>query len=72
MSIGLGVVLPPEATFAMCVGALLFWMMGRRHNPPGHQRATRSGSKASSPSAPGLISGAALMGIGNAIVNVLM
>jgi len=31
VSIGLGVVLPPEATFAMFVGALLFWIMGRRH-----------------------------------------
>ena len=25
VSIGLGVVLPPEATFAMWVGAMIFW-----------------------------------------------
>ena len=31
VAIGLGVVLPPESTFAMFVGALLFWVMGRRH-----------------------------------------
>ena len=35
VSIGLGVVLPPESTFAMWVGALIFWIMGRRHRQPG-------------------------------------
>jgi uncharacterized oligopeptide transporter (OPT) family protein len=71
VSIGLGVVLPPEATFAMWVGALIFWLMGRRHRAPG------TGGHAFwveglEPICAGLISGAALMGIGNAILNVLM
>ena len=35
VSIGLGVVLPPEATLGMFVGALVFWLMGRRHPQPG-------------------------------------
>ena len=39
VSIGLGVVLPPEATFAMFVGALVFWLMGRRYPDQGHPRA---------------------------------
>jgi uncharacterized oligopeptide transporter (OPT) family protein len=71
VSIGLGVVLPPEATFAMWVGALIFWIMGRRHRAPG-----TSGHafwvEGLEPICAGLISGAALMGIGNAILNVLM
>jgi uncharacterized oligopeptide transporter (OPT) family protein len=71
VSIGLGVVLPPEATFAMWVGALIFWIMGRRHRTPG-----TSGHafwvEGLEPICAGLISGAALMGIGNAIINVLI
>jgi uncharacterized oligopeptide transporter (OPT) family protein len=71
VSIGLGVVLPPEATFAMWVGALIFWVMGRRNRQPG------TGGHAFwveglEPICAGLISGAALMGIGNAILNVIM
>jgi uncharacterized oligopeptide transporter (OPT) family protein len=71
VSIGLGVVLPPEATFAMFVGALVFWIMGRRHRTvgtPGHGFWVEG----LEPICAGLISGAALVGIGNAIVNVLL
>lgn len=71
VSIGLGVVLPPEATFAMFVGALLFWWMGRRHRTAG-TRGHAFWVEGLEPICAGLISGAALMGIGNAIVNVLM
>ncbi len=71
VSIGLGVVLPPEATFAMFVGALVFWIMGRKHKTagtPGHDFWVEG----LEPICAGLISGAALMGIGNAILNVLL
>jgi uncharacterized oligopeptide transporter (OPT) family protein len=71
VSIGLGVVLPPEATLAMWVGAMLFWVMGRRYpakGTDGHQFWVEG----LEPICAGLISGSALMGIGNAIVNVLM
>ncbi|MEJ6008041.1 OPT/YSL family transporter [Paucibacter sp. AS339] len=71
VSIGLGVVLPPESVFAMWVGALLFWFMGRKNKTagsPGH----RLWVEGCEPICAGLISGAALMGIGNAIVNVLI
>jgi uncharacterized oligopeptide transporter (OPT) family protein len=71
VSLGLGVVLPPEATFAMFVGALLFWVMGRRHAAPG-TRGNEFWVEGLEPICAGLISGAALVGIGNAIVNVLM
>jgi uncharacterized oligopeptide transporter (OPT) family protein len=71
VSIGLGVVLPPEATFAMFVGALVFWIMGRRHKAAG-SRGHAFWVEGMEPICAGLISGAALVGIGNAIVNVLM
>ena len=71
VSIGLGVVLPPEATFAMWVGALVFWLMGLRHRQPG-TRAHAIWVEGCEPICAGLISGAALVGIGNAIVNVLI
>jgi uncharacterized oligopeptide transporter (OPT) family protein len=71
VSIGLGVVLPPEATLAMFVGALVFWLMGRRHRAPG-RRGHAFWVEGLEPICAGIISGAALMGIGNAIVNVLL
>jgi OPT family oligopeptide transporter len=71
VSIGLGVVLPPESVFAMWLGALLFWFMGRKHKTAGTP-GNRLWVEGCEPICAGLISGAALMGIGNAIVNVLL
>jgi uncharacterized oligopeptide transporter (OPT) family protein len=71
VSVGLGVVLPPEATFAMWVGALIFWLMGKRHAAKG-TRGHEFWVEGLEPICAGLISGAALMGIGNAILNVLI
>jgi uncharacterized oligopeptide transporter (OPT) family protein len=70
VSIGLGVVLPPESTFAMFVGALVFWLTGRRHRTPG-TRGHDFLVEGLEPICAGLISGAALMGIGNAVLNVM-
>ena len=71
VSIGLGVILPPEATFAMFVGALFFWIMKLRHPDPGTKRH-EVWVEGMEPICAGLISGAALVGIGNAIVNALI
>ncbi|MBL9215946.1 MAG: OPT/YSL family transporter [Opitutaceae bacterium] len=71
VSMGLGVVLPPESCFAMWVGALVFWWQGRRNREPG-TRGHAFWVEGCEPICAGLISGAALVGIGNAIVNVLM
>ena len=71
VSIGLGVVLPPEATFAMWVGAMIFWVMKRKYPTEG-TTGNRFWVDGMEPICAGLISGSALMGIGNAIVNVLM
>ncbi|MBH9553336.1 OPT family oligopeptide transporter [Inhella gelatinilytica] len=71
VAIGLGVVLPPESTFAMFVGALIFWIMGRKHKDPA-SKGHKIWVDGLEPVCAGLISGAALMGIGNAIINVLL
>jgi uncharacterized oligopeptide transporter (OPT) family protein len=71
VSIGLGVVLPPESTLAMFAGALVFWLMGLRHKTPG-SRGHAVWVEGAEPICAGLISGAALVGIGNALVNVLI
>jgi uncharacterized oligopeptide transporter (OPT) family protein len=70
VSVGLGVVLPPAASFMMWVGAMVFWIMSKRHSDPASSgyRFWVSGCE---PICAGLISGAALMGIGNAVINVL-
>ncbi|WP_458232449.1 OPT family oligopeptide transporter [Roseateles sp. P5_E8] len=68
---GLGVVLPPEAVIGMFVGAVIFWVMGRKHKAPG-TKSHRIWVEGMEPICAGLISGAALMGIGNAIINVLI
>ncbi len=72
VAIGLGVVLPPESVFAMFVGALMFWIMSLRHKKTPGTLGHRIWVECCEPICAGLISGAALMGIGNAILNVLI
>ncbi len=71
VAIGLGVVLPPESTFAMWIGAMIFWWMARRNKEAG-TRGHVVWIEGYESICAGLISGAALMGIGNAIVNVML
>ena len=71
VSVGLGVVLPPNATLAMWLGAAFFWWKARAKPAPG-SRAHELWVEGCEPICAGLISGAALVGIGNAIVNVLI
>jgi uncharacterized oligopeptide transporter (OPT) family protein len=72
VAIGLGTVLPPESTFAMWVGAMMFWVMARRHRGAPGTRGHNIWVNGYESICAGLISGAALMGIGNALVNVLL
>lgn len=71
VSIGLGVVLPTDSCLFMWLGALVFWLMKLRHSQPGSDghRFWVDGCEAISA---GLIAGSALVGIGNALLNVLM
>ncbi len=71
VSIGLGVILPPESCIAMWVGAMIFWWQGRK-KPAAGTRAHAIWVDGYESICAGLISGAALVGIGNAIVNVLI
>ncbi len=71
VGIGLGVVLPPDACFMMFIGAVVFWAMGRRHKEVG-TRGHTLWVECCEPICAGLISGAALVGILNAVVNALM
>ena len=71
VAIGLGVVLPPESTLGMWVGAMIFWIMKLRNSAPG-TRGHEFWVEGMEPICAGLISGSALMGIGNAIINVLI
>ena len=50
---------------------MIFWVAARR-NPTAGTRGNRFWVEGMEPICAGLISGSALMGIGNAIVNVLM
>jgi uncharacterized oligopeptide transporter (OPT) family protein len=70
VSIGLGVVLPPESCVAMWVGAIIFWWQAGKNPAPG-TRAHAIWVDGYESICAGLISGAALVGIGNAIVNVI-
>ena len=67
VSIGLGVILPPDACFAMWLGAMFFWWQGRRYPKPG-TKGHRLWVESAEPICAGLIAGAALVGIANAIV----
>ncbi|HWM24739.1 MAG TPA: OPT family oligopeptide transporter [Chthoniobacterales bacterium] len=67
VSIGLGVILPPEACFAMWLGAMFFWWQGRRYPKPG-TKGNRLWVESAEPICAGLIAGAALVGIANALV----
>ncbi|PTT86993.1 hypothetical protein DBR42_12565, partial [Pelomonas sp. HMWF004] len=67
----LGVVLPPDAVLGMFVGAVIFFVMGRRHKQPG-TRGHRIWAEGMEPICAGLIAGSALMGIGNAIINAVL
>ena len=71
VSNGLGVVLPPDASFSMWGGGRLFWWDGRKNSTPGTKGHT-FWVEGCEPICAGLIAGAALVGIGNAIVNVML
>lgn len=66
----LGVVLPPDASLCMWFGAAFFWWQSRKYKTRGTKGHEKWVEGCESICA-GLISGAALMGIGNAILGVL-
>jgi len=71
VSIGLGVVLPPEYVFTMWLGALIFWWKGRQH-PTAGTAGHDFWVEGCEPICAGLISGWALTGIANSVINVVL
>ncbi len=72
LAIGLGVVVPPESTLAMFVGALFFWLMQRRHGATPESRGHKLWVETQEPICAGLIAGAALIGIGDILMKVFV
>ena len=68
VSIGLGVILPPDACLGMWLGAMFFWWKSRRHTDR-TSKGYRLWVDGAEPICAGLITGAALVGIANALVN---
>jgi uncharacterized oligopeptide transporter (OPT) family protein len=71
VTLGLGAVLPPQACLCMFAGALFFYLTGRRHKQPG-TAGNRIWVECLEPICAGLITGAALVGIGDAVCRVML
>jgi uncharacterized oligopeptide transporter (OPT) family protein len=71
VSVGLGVVLPFDSCVAMWIGAMGFWILGRIYKTPGTQ-SHKIWVEGAEPICAGLISAAALMGICDALINVIL
>uniref|UniRef100_A0A832ML70 OPT family oligopeptide transporter n=1 Tax=Eiseniibacteriota bacterium TaxID=2212470 RepID=A0A832ML70_UNCEI len=72
LAIGLGVVVPPESTFMMFLGAGFFWLMHRRHGAAPDSAGNRLWVQTQEPICAGIIAGAALVGIGDVLVRVFL
>ncbi|QOJ00271.1 MAG: OPT/YSL family transporter [Phycisphaeraceae bacterium] len=72
LAIGLGVVVPASSTFAMAGGACFFWLMNRLYGKKEGTFAKRLWVDTYEPICGGIIAGAALTGIGNAIMNEIL
>jgi OPT family oligopeptide transporter len=72
LAIGLGVVVPPDSTFMMFIGAAFFWFAGRRFRDRPQSTGHVLWVDAQEPICAGLIAGAALVGIGDILVRVFV
>jgi len=72
LAIGLGVLVPPESTFMMFLGALFFWFMGKRYEERRDSSGWTLWVDTQEPICAGLIAGAALIGIGDVLLKVFV
>jgi uncharacterized oligopeptide transporter (OPT) family protein len=72
LAIGLGVVVPPDSSLMMFLGAAFFWLMGRRYGTQPQSRGYGLWVDSQEPICAGLIAGAALVGIGDILVKVFV
>ena len=72
LAIGLGVVVPPDSTIAMAAGAGFFWLMHRLYGEKKESAAHRIFVDSHEPVCAGIVAGAALVGIGDALVKAFL
>jgi uncharacterized oligopeptide transporter (OPT) family protein len=72
LAIGLGVLVPPESTFMMFLGALFFWWMSRRYEERRDTTGWKLWVDTQEPICAGLIAGAALIGISDVLIRVFV
>jgi OPT family oligopeptide transporter len=72
LAIGLGVVVPPDSSLMMFVGAAFFWVAGRRFGSQPGSQGHKLWVDSQEPICAGLIAGAALIGIGDILVKVFV
>jgi len=72
LAIGLGVVVPPDSSLMMFLGALFFWVAQRRWGSRPGTAGHGLWVDAKEPICAGLIAGAALVGIGDILVRVFL
>jgi uncharacterized oligopeptide transporter (OPT) family protein len=72
VAIGLGMVLPPDSTFWMFLGAMFFWTMGKLYKARKEGLGWKLWVDTHEPICAGIIAGAALVGIGDVLVNVFV
>lgn len=72
VAIGLGFVIPPESTFWMFLGSLFFWIMHRVYGPKKESMGNKIWVMTHEPICAGLIAGAALVGIGDTVLDVFV
>ena len=72
LAIGLGVVVPPESTLCMFLGAAFFWLMHKMFAKKTDSAANLLWVQTQEPICAGIIAGAALVGIGDVLVKVFL
>jgi len=72
LAIGLGVVVPPDSSLMMFLGAAFFWLMSRRYGKQPQSQGYTLWVDSQEPICAGLIAGAALVGIGDILVKVFV
>jgi uncharacterized oligopeptide transporter (OPT) family protein len=72
LAVGLGVVVPPDSSLMMFLGGLVFWLASRRYADRPESTGYRLGVDSQEPICAGLITGAALVGIGDILVKVFL
>jgi uncharacterized oligopeptide transporter (OPT) family protein len=72
VAIGLGMVLPPDSTFWMFLGAAFFWCTGKLYKAREGSLGKRLWVDTHEPICAGIIAGAALIGIGDILVKVFL